>query len=304
MPTPALSIANLHVGLESPKTRQGSPTSLLLTLFGDYWLERSEPFPSGALVALLKNFDVSEVAARAALSRMVRRGLLVSSKVGRNTSYLLAPRSVNIVRRTLARIGEFGLAAGPWRGTWSVVIVSDPGSRTLRNALRRRLHWLGFAPLEDDVWISPRDRHEAAVEELAALGITCVTALTATVPPTAPGGRRPQEAWDLEALAQAYQRFVEEAEELSHAVKRGELAPAEALVRRTRLSDEWIDLSGSDPDLPRVLLPHDWPRSDARAAFAQAHEALAALAVARVSEVLAASDPQLAPFVVHRTFVL
>ena len=56
------------------------PPRLLLTLLGDYWWRRTEPLPSAALVALLAEFGVSDSAARAALSRLTRNQLLVTSK--------------------------------------------------------------------------------------------------------------------------------------------------------------------------------------------------------------------------------
>src|SRR6266700_3084713 len=56
------------------------PPRLLLTLLGDYWWRRTEPLPSAALVALLAEFAVSDSAARAALSRLTRNRLLITSK--------------------------------------------------------------------------------------------------------------------------------------------------------------------------------------------------------------------------------
>src|SRR6266516_2862717 len=67
------------------------PPRLLLTLLGDYWWRRTEPLPSAALVALLAEFGVSDSAARAALSRLTRNQLLVTSKSGRRTDLLLWP---------------------------------------------------------------------------------------------------------------------------------------------------------------------------------------------------------------------
>src|SRR5258708_35877375 len=61
------------------------PPRLLLTLLGDYWWQRTEPLPSAAIVALLAEFGVSDSAARAALSRLTRHGLLVTSRNGRRT---------------------------------------------------------------------------------------------------------------------------------------------------------------------------------------------------------------------------
>jgi len=303
--TAAHPLRRRHGDVELPKSRRGSPTSLLLTLFGDYWLERSVPLPSAALVSLLADFDVSEVAARAALSRMVKNDLLLPSKAGRNTSYRLTPRMVGVLRGGLARIGEFGVEDRPWDGIWSVVIFAAPeNNRSLREVIRSRLQWLGFAPLEDGIWVSPRGRHETAVEELARLGVADVTALTATVPAVGAGSRRPQEAWDLESLAEAYHRFIEDAERLSSALHGGDLEPVEALVLRTRLGDDWIELASSDPDLPRELLPDDWPRAHARAVFVRTHEALGARAVERVMSAIAAAAPDLADLVVHRSFVV
>ncbi len=73
----------------SPSAAAQRPPRLLLTLLGDYWWQRTEPLPSAAIVALLAEFGVSDSAARAALSRLTRNGLLVTSKTGRRT---LSPR--------------------------------------------------------------------------------------------------------------------------------------------------------------------------------------------------------------------
>lgn len=305
MTAPAARVLRRGVGThELPRSREGSPTSLLLELFGDYWLERSQPLPSSALVALLGDFDVSEVAARAALSRMVKHGLLESSRVGRNTSYRLTPRTVGVLRSGLSRMGEFGREDRPWDGIWSVIVVTEPeGDRARREAIRSRLRWLGYAPLADGVWISPRGGNAAAVEELERIGTHDVTALTATVPAIGAGARRPQEAWDLASLAAAYQRFADDAEQLTGPLERGELGPVEALVQRTRIAHAWIELASSDPDLPRELLPRDWPRARARAIFARTHDALGARAIERVMEAIADSAPEIAHLVVHRSFL-
>jgi len=287
-----------------PRRREGSTTSLLLHLFGDYWLERSQAFPSAALVALLADFEVNEAAARAALSRMVKHGLLESSRTGRNTSHRLTARTVGVLRSGLARMGEFGREDRPWDGIWSVVVFAAPeGDRVLREAIRARMRWLGYAPLEDSTWVSPRARPGVAVEELARVGVQGVTALTATVPAVGAGSRPPQEAWDLDSLSGAYLAFIDDAEQLVRSLAADHVTSAQALVLRTRIADQWIELARSDPDLPRELLPSDWPRVRARAAFVGAHEALGALAIERVTAVLAEYDPELADLVVHRSFV-
>ena len=286
-----------------PRTRQGSPTSLLLTLFGDYWFERPEPLPSAAIVGLLGDFGVSEAAARAALSRMVKHRLLLPSRSGRNTGYRLTARTVTVLGDGLARMTAFGGESGDWNGLWHIVVVDDARlSRSLRDAVRARMEWLGFARLVDGMWLSPWDRLSAALDELRSLGVEDVTTLTARGADAAPGRIRPEQAWDLVGLAAEYRAFIAEAVRLWDALDAGSIQPEEALVHRTQLTDEWLALANSDPDLPAELLPSEWPRAQAREIFVETHEALGARAIERVMEAIRAVDPERAELVVHRSF--
>ena len=165
------------------------PPRLLLTLLGDYWWRRTEPLPSAALVALLAEFGVSDSAARAALSRLTRNQLLVTSKSGRRTVVRLSERAARILDDGGSQIFSFGRASRPWDGLWSLVAFSIPEqNRAARDSLRKQLRWLGFAPLYDGLWVSPRDRAVEVITQLAELGITTATAFRAsTVPGRQPG---------------------------------------------------------------------------------------------------------------------
>jgi phenylacetic acid degradation operon negative regulatory protein len=282
-------------------TRPGSPPRLLLMLFGDYWLEPSEGLPSAALVTLLSDFGVNDAAARVALSRMVKRDLLVSTRTGRNTYYHASARGKAILRAAMWRIAEFGSSHDDWSGEWSVVAFTIPeNSRSLRARARKRLGWLGFAPLYDGVWVCPHDRHEDAVRELATLGVTA-TPLQSTVAESGLPIRLPQTAWDLDQIAQRYHDFLDRTADVRTLLKERRVRPEEAIVHRTRLLEDWLDLSSRDPDLPAVLLPPDWPRAIARDVFLETHQALGGLATARVRRVVAAIDDELAASVELRT---
>lgn len=297
--TKATKAAGEHPRL--PRTRQGSPPSLLLTLLGDYWWGRAEPLPSAALVELLADFGVSDVAARAALSRMVKHGLLASTRSGRNTFHELTPRAQTVLSDGAARIFSFGADDGePWDGRWSVVAFSVPeANRAAREALRTRLRWLGFAPLYDALWVSPHEHHAEALAELVGLGVTAATAFVATAPDL-PATVPPQSAWDLEGLAALYQAFVDDWEPTHAALGRGAIDPVDALVRRTELMDAWRAFPGLDPDLPASLLPTGWPRPRARELFLDTYERLGVAASARVREVIARHAPELADHAAER----
>ncbi|GAA1558596.1 hypothetical protein GCM10009678_46990 [Actinomadura kijaniata] len=101
--------------------RNGSrPRHLLLTLLGDYWYGRHDPLPSATLVALLGEFGVSPAAARAALNRPARRGVLECSRTGRRAGYGLSRRVPAELRLGPAVRDAvlFGADPPPWDGRW------------------------------------------------------------------------------------------------------------------------------------------------------------------------------------------
>ncbi len=62
---------------------------------------RKEHLPSAGLVALANEFGITSTSARAALSRLARRGLLDSTKDGRRTFYGLTPRAEQVLDERL-----------------------------------------------------------------------------------------------------------------------------------------------------------------------------------------------------------
>ena len=119
--------------VDLPRIQTGAnPQHLIITLLGDYWFGRKEHLPSAALVALANEFEITSTSARAALSRLARRGLLDSSRDGRRTFYGLTPRAERVLNEGFARIVGFGLDDRPWDGSWSVVIFSVPEDRARR----------------------------------------------------------------------------------------------------------------------------------------------------------------------------
>jgi len=271
------------------------PPRLLLTLLGDYWWQQTESLPSAALVALLAEFGVSDSAARAALSRLTRNRLLVTAKVGRRTFVRLSERAAQILDEGGRHIFSFGRDTQPWDGMWSLVAFSIPEqNRAARDALRKQLRWLGFAPLYDGLWVAPRDQASEVVRQLAELGISTATSFRAkTVPGTEPDGY-PQRAWDLEDLKARYDDFIGYAQELRERALAGRISPVEALVARTRVMDEWRAFPGLDPDLPGELLPDAWPRATARELFIATYDLLGPLAAHRVRQIIARYSRELA----------
>jgi phenylacetic acid degradation operon negative regulatory protein len=288
-----------------PRLQAGAqPQRLLTTLLCDYWHGRREHIPSVVLVRLLADFGVSTVGARAALSRLARRGLLESSRVGRNTYYGLTATAAEVIRESAARILSFGQRHDPWDGRWTVAAFSIPEEmRDVRHAVRSRLRWLGFAPLYDGMWVTPRPVAEAARRVFADLGVMSCTVLTTTADSRRSDPRPPMAAWDLTDLRLRYEEFIGTYSPLLDRIRRADVCGAEALVARTTVMDAWRRFPSLDPDLPLDLLPERWPRRAARGVFAEIYDGLAPHAVERVRELVAVVAPDLAPLVRRHTSV-
>jgi phenylacetic acid degradation operon negative regulatory protein len=293
--------------LRLPRLQEGArPQHLILNLFGDYWWGNAEHLPSAGLVALVSEFDVSSTSARAALSRLGRRGLLASSKAGRKTFYGPTARTEVMMRQGADRIFSFGTDdTAPWDGTWVVVAFSVPEDhRDVRHALRMRLRWLGFAALYDGVWVSARADaavteaaiRECGVEQASIFRATSLSAATASGP-----GRHPLSAWNLDELRESYDGFIKRFEPVWDRVVSGEIRAGEALVERTAIVDTWRAFPALDPDLPAEVLPAGWPRRRAREIFAQVYDSLGPLAEARFRQVISKYAPDLAGLAHHLT---
>ncbi|QFZ24560.1 PaaX family transcriptional regulator [Saccharothrix syringae] len=276
----------------------GSPQHLLLTLLGDYWYGQRAPLPSAALVALLGEFGITEISARATLSRLARRGLLELSREGRRTSYALSGRAAQVLEDGLRHIVAFGAAQEPWPGWWTVAVFSVPEEqRDLRHALRTRLSWLGFASLFDGVWVCPHDRVAEITAVLSELAIDSATVLRAELVDGSPLGGHPINAWNLDALRDGYVALIDEYSAVRLRMSEGRIGTAEALVARTALMDAWRRFSSLDPDLPATLLPRPWPRARAKALFTELYDGLALLAEQRVKQVVGRYDEDAAALV-------
>lgn len=291
-------------GVDLPRSQSGSPPQhLLVTFLADYCLRRSARLPSAALVTLTGDFGVTITSARAALSRLARRGVVEQTRQGRRTSYALSADAAAVLTRGSRRLAAFAGDAEDWDGQWTVVAFSMPEDRRdARHLLRSRLRWQGFAPLYDGMWVSPRAGAAEAAEVVEGLGVPAVTVLRAgEVVPAGPGTRLPLQAWDLDEIAAQYQEFLDRWSPVVERLRRGDVGAGEALVVRTRIMDTYRRFPSLDPQLPMRLMPDGWPREQARALFTEAYDWLGPLALARVRQLVAEHDRELVPLVSHHT---
>lgn len=262
---------------------------MLITLMADYWLAEGALAPSGVLVDLMGDFGVSVSGSRTLLSRLTREGRFVTVKDGRRTFYALSEQARTRLAGGLRRIADFGDPERGRAGRWTGVAFSVPEQqRAVRQQLRKGLSWLGFAPLYDGMWITPRPVGREAEALIGQLGIGHASVFEGRITGIGDCHGKPTDAWDIESIEQLYGEFLDGMGRL------GDLAtdPAEALVLRTELINVWRSFPRIDPDLPLELLPGDWPRFRAQAAFVRSYDALAPAAMRRVRGALEGVAPE------------
>lgn len=240
-----------------PRAQAGSsPQHLLTTVLGEYLDSSDANLPSTAVIAILREFGISESSARAALSRLVKRGLIATRRKGRSPVYHLTPQAIAKHRSRMRHFLNFGSHPVPWTGEWVLASFSVPNTgQASRHALRRSLTALGFVGLYDSVWIRPGSDAAPAREALHDLLHRVEGARWSVLHvrfDEEAGPHGPASAYDLTSLASAYSSFIEQYAELRTAARNGEVDPARALVARTSAMDSWRKFADIDPDLPRT----------------------------------------------------
>ncbi len=240
--------------------------SALFDVYGDHLRARGDQAPVAALVRLLDPVGIAAPAVRTAISRMVMQGWLEAAHLDTGRGYRATPQAIRRLDQAAARI--YRRAGETWDGSWQLVFVTPPAARPARSRLRADLVFVGYAELADNVWVSPRPRAELD-SLLDRAGARARTARAEDfVPP-------PVEAWDLDALRTAYSQWLEIAPRLVADHLEGHADPDRAaFAARFHLVHEWRKFLFGDPDLPRELLPEDWPGWAAADLFAAEAERL------------------------------
>jgi phenylacetic acid degradation operon negative regulatory protein len=276
------------------------PQDLVVSLLGTYVRPFGDMVWSGGLVSVLGEFGFSQGAARVALTRLVRRGLIERVRSGRLVHYRITPRCERLLLEGDGRIFSLGSERAGER-TWTLVWHQIPEDRRLeRSRLSRRLRFLGFGSAQDSVWASPHDHSEEVRELLSELGVEEFATLFRAREDDASG--LPvfvSKAWNLSGLVERYEAFVDEFG--AYLSDGGEGRPdggravrsvgdQEAFVVRTRLVHLFREFPVLDPELPTALAPRvEGPRRRAAEIFHALYEGLAQASQRHFDDVTGAS---------------
>ncbi len=237
------------------------PQDLTITILGNELLHRGPGAIawSGGLVQLLGEVGFSAEAARAALSRLVRRGFLERARDGRHVDYRLSASSRRALLAGEERILSFGRTGVAddgdehGDGTWTCVSFALPEARRAdRDRLRNRLGFAGFGPLHDGLWLAAHERSATVAAIVAELRVgEFVEVFSGRPAGHSDPASLAKRVWPLAELDAAYAAFVEESR----------TAEGTPLLRRALLMHRYRQFPFRDPELPPRLWPSTWRAS-------------------------------------------
>jgi phenylacetic acid degradation operon negative regulatory protein len=246
------------------------------------------------LIKLLATLDVDEAAARSALSRLKKRGVLLPARKGGNAAYRLDPQLDDVFEEGDERI--FAPRRAKPGDRWLLAAFSVPESqRNLRHQLRRVLAGRGFGTVAAGLWIAPEFVHAHLRRELEREGLLEFVEFFAADLLDDQIARRVAQWWDLEALAALYAGFTAAFEPvLERWGSNGEGGgggasagdEARAFADDVLLLTAWRRLPYLDPGLPVEFLPEDWQGIAAERLFTTLHARLAGPAARYAAQVL------------------
>lgn len=245
------------------------PQAVAFTLLAEQVVPRRAALWAGSFIEVFARLDISEHATRATLSRMAGRGLLQRHRRGRRVYFSPTPHCCAVLNGGRQRVWEAGAVNDDLNTPWTITTFTLPETHQReRRDLRSRLAWAGLGPLRPGVWIGPAEPDEVArvMNELGLEGRVHV--LPVGPVSTEDLARIVREAFDLDALAAGYRRFVATWRDGPGTA----MGPAEdPLALTLRLTTQWLQLLRHDPRVPVPLLPAPWPAATAQALFRSLH---------------------------------
>ena len=262
---------------------------LVVSVFGLYGRKGRTALPVSAVLELLGTLGAEPASVRSSISRLKKRGVLVSADAGGQRGYALAPDLEQHFAAGDRRI--FGEAPNAAHEEWLLVAFSVPEThRSQRHLIRSGLERMGFGTVGPGLWIAPLHARDPVERYLREYDLEQFVELFVSSH-LGPGSvaAKVQRWWDLDAIADGYGGFIHRFVPVLTTWE-SEAARAPIGDRRRAFADyvravtQWRGLPFLDPGLPRSVLPSPW--AGARALFLRLHEVIGGAAAAHVDDVL------------------
>ncbi len=257
--------------------RSARPQSLIITIYAAYSRSHGGWFSANTIVQLCTELDVAEDAARSALARFKRRGILISKKQNGVIGYAISPEMRKSFDQGDSRVLQ--RRDSPTNEGWILVAFSIPEKmRSVRYQLRSRLTRIGFAQVSGGLWIAPRQLSSDAISLAKTLKVEkYMKIFSAEHIAFTPTTSAVQSWWDLDGIQEVYRSFSITAKPvIKHwAGKTNVIDSGRAFRDYTTILTNWRHAPYFDPGLPGEFLPKNWAGYEATESFFKIHDKLA-----------------------------
>ena len=254
---------------------------LIVTVYGLYARNQDGTFAVADLIQLLGDLGVESAGVRSSVSRLKKRGVLVSLKRDGLAAYKLSPDLEDIFTAGDERI--FSPRRAKKGDAWLLASFSVPESqRHLRHKLRSILTRAGCGQVSPGLWIAPGNLAHEVEQQFDRAGLMdYVDLFKATHLTESHIREKVGQCWDLPSLEALYQEFLERHQPILHRWEQLEdNEPESTDLLRQAFADyvpmvtQWRRLPYMDPGLPEEYLPANWHGLAAQELFAKMHALL------------------------------
>lgn len=254
----------LHALLDQDPPRA---KSLCVTLLGDAIEPHGGSIWLSKLIELVAPLGINERLLRTSVFRLVAQDWLQSERHGRRSLYRLSTHGRELTEQASGRI--YDGPSSTWQGNWTLVVLPRFGNSSLskRGEVRRELIWAGFGAIAPGIFALPRDQTIAAHKVLGKLKLKNHALVLGAHEMNEGKGLLISDlitqCWDLDGVARQYQNFQDTFNPMLSAIS-DDMSPLQAYMIRALTLHEWRRIVLHDPQLPKQMLPQDWPGHTAR----------------------------------------
>lgn len=254
---------------------------LIVTVYGLYARNQDGTFAVADLIQLLGDLGVESAGVRSSVSRLKKRGVLVSLKRGGSAAYKLSPELEDVFTAGDERI--FAPRRAKKDDAWLLASFSVPeAQRHLRHKLRTILTRIGCGQVSPGLWIAPGNLAHEVEQLLRRAGLMdYVDLFKATHLTEGHIHEKVGQWWDLPSLEALYTDFMEQHEPVLQRWLQHEQEDSEspellkqAFADYVPMVTQWRRLPYMDPGLPQEYLPDNWHGLAAQQLFTRLHELL------------------------------
>ena len=253
---------------------------LIVTVYGLYARNQDGTFAVADLIQLLGDLGVESAGVRSSVSRLKKRGVLVSLKRGGSAAYKLSPELEDVFSAGDERI--FAPRRARKDDAWLLASFSVPeAQRHLRHRLRTILTRVGCGQVSPGLWIAPGNLADEVEQQLRRAELMEYVDLFKATHLT--GGHIDEKVgqwWDLPSLEALYTDFLIRHRPVLQRWEKHEGEPESPELLKQAFADyvpmvtQWRRLPYMDPGLPEEYLPDNWHGLAAQELFTKLHTLL------------------------------